>query len=315
MQDEIENAKIFIEKYSKSNDKIAIIELLKTLIVFLFCYQLINLKMNFLGCFIFIFNYLRMFIQFHDMAHYSFFKNSNTNRIIGKILGMFVCHPLDLWRDVHNKHHRKFGKLEDHDGAQTILFTKKEYENFTKITKIFVRILREPFIFQFLLLPLYMTTGHIYYCFKYYGIFSSVVFEKAISIYFYYLIGSYYSFKIFFLIHLSTSIGGLLFHFQHSVNTPYRKNNKEWSIDQASLQGSTYLLIPNIFKFFSCGVEYHHIHHLNTKVPSYNLVECHRGYGDEKWKTLGVNFVNIYQMIKAFNNVMYDEENDRYIPF
>lgn len=70
---------------------------------------------------------------------------------------------------------------------------------------------------------------------------------------------------------LSQIIGTILFHLQHSVNLPYRQRKDKWNFAKAALEGSTFLEIPKILKTFTNGIEYHHIHHLNTNVPSYAI--------------------------------------------
>lgn len=75
--------------------------------------------------------------------------------------------------------------------------------------------------------------------------------------------------------HFAIANGMGLFHLQHSVNAPYREHKEKWDTTTAALEGSTYLEVPSWLKFFSCGIEYHHIHHLNTNVASYNMQECH----------------------------------------
>lgn len=120
----------------------------------------------------------------------------------------------------------------------------------------------------------------------------------------------------FFIIHyISNVLGTLLFHLQHSVNKPYRKTGHEWDPDIAALQGSTYLLFPRIIKFFLLGIEYHHIHHLNTKVPCYNLEICHNDFKDENWLKLDVNFVSFKKMWESIPNVLFDDKSEKLITF
>jgi omega-6 fatty acid desaturase (delta-12 desaturase) len=88
------------------------------------------------------FNYLRLFVQFHDMAHYSYFKDLKTNRLVGRVAGVITHYPFDAWRDGHNHHHKHFGNLDRFDASQTILFTKAKYESMPKALKLVVRILR-----------------------------------------------------------------------------------------------------------------------------------------------------------------------------
>lgn len=66
-------------------------------------------------------------------------------------------------------------------------------------------------------------------------------------------------------------IGTILFHLQHSVNVAYRQRKTAWNFVTAALEGSTFLDIPYILRPFTNGIEYHHIHHLNTNVASYAI--------------------------------------------
>ena len=88
---------------------------------------LINLDVFYLGWVIHCLNMVRFFIQFHDMAHFSFFESIQMNKIIGHIIGVYVLFPFPMWRDGHNFHHRHFGNLDRIDLSQTILFSKKQY--------------------------------------------------------------------------------------------------------------------------------------------------------------------------------------------
>lgn len=54
-----------------------------------------------------------------------------------------------------------------------------------------------------------------------------------------------------------------------AINVQRRKD--EWDYYANGLLGSSYMLIPKALKWFTCGIEYHHIHHLNVAVPSYKI--------------------------------------------
>jgi fatty acid desaturase len=103
---------------------------------------LFRMEYNTIACIFRGFVLIRMFVQLHDMAHFSFFSNITVNRIVGKFFGIYTHYPFNAWRDGHNHHHKHFGNLDRSDVSQTILFTKKEWESMKGIKKIVVRILR-----------------------------------------------------------------------------------------------------------------------------------------------------------------------------
>ena len=103
---------------------------------------LIHLNFGIIGWSLHALNAVRIFIQLHDMAHFSFFTSFSLNRWIGKLFGIYVHYPFDAWRDGHNHHHRHFGNLDRLDLSQTILFTKKQYESWSAPKRILARFFR-----------------------------------------------------------------------------------------------------------------------------------------------------------------------------
>ena len=110
-------------------------------------------------------------------------------------------------------------------------------------------------------------------------------------------------------------IGMCLFHNQHTFNPPYVTDNKSWSKQDSGLKGSSFIQIPRYLKFFTYGIEYHHIHHMISTIPGYNLHLAH-----EYLENTEPGFKNIVKlsMKDCYNNLwltLYDEESDRYISF
>ena len=107
----------------------------------------------------------------------------------------------------------------------------------------------------------------------------------------------------------------MIFHNQHTFNPPYVTNNETWNIIDNGLKGSSFIQIPDILKYFSGNIEYHHVHHMNAKVPNYHLRSYH-----EEVTSKGNTFDNVIKlsMLDCFNNiwlVIYDEHTNKYITF
>ena len=131
-----------ILKYSSPDDKLAWRAFAGTIIFEAFAVFLIMNNLDFLGWTVHTLNSVRFFIQFHDMAHFSFFQSIHLNKLVGSLIGVYVCFPFQAWRDGHNHHHRHFGNLDRLDLSQTILFTKKQYERWSLPKKILIRFFR-----------------------------------------------------------------------------------------------------------------------------------------------------------------------------
>jgi len=192
-----------------------------TILVQIVVWLLVKFNFNLLGYTLYALNTVRIFILFHDMAHYSFFSSLSLNTYVGKILGLQIHFPFGAWRDGHNHHHKHFGNLDRKDLSQTIIFTKKQYEEMKGIKKFFVRFLREPIIFFFVSVPLLWYIGLYAVIIKRYGLFSWNFLEKLLGDLYYILILPLFGFSILgvWLGHyFGLLIGVFLFHLQHSVN-------------------------------------------------------------------------------------------------
>lgn len=146
------------------------------------------------------------------------------------------------------------------------------------VKKIFARIFREPIVYFTFSVPFAWFVGVFYLAFKRYGVFSMTFLEKTLSVVSYIwllpMIGIP-AWKMWLAIYCSSIMGNILFHLQHSVNLPYRERKGKWDFVKAAVEGSTMLEVPSFLRPFSNGIEYHHVHHLNTNVPSYNIQQCH----------------------------------------
>ena len=69
--------------------------------------------------------------------------------------------------------------------------------------------------------------------------------------------------------------GVYLFYVQHQFEDAYWETGEGWSYADAALKGSSYLRLPKLFQFFSGNIGLHHVHHLSTKIPMYNLQRAH----------------------------------------
>ena len=114
---------------------------------------------------------------------------------------------------------------------------------------------------------------------------------------------------------IGSSCGTLLFFNQHTFNPPYVVNNENWNMKDSGINGSSFIQIPYLLKYFTGNIEYHHIHHMNSKIPGYNL----QAYHEEVVSKSNI-FENVVKlsMNDCYNNlwlVLYDEDKTKYITF
>ena len=68
-------------------------------------------------------------------------------------------------------------------------------------------------------------------------------------------------------------MGAYLFYAQHNFPGVTFSENNEWAYEKAALESSSYMEMNPVMAWLTGNIGYHHIHHLNSKIPFYRLPE------------------------------------------
>ena len=315
-KEDINNLKTHVQKYYATNWRKPIMDFTTTMFYIsavIFCIYKLN---YYSSCLIFLLGLLliRVFMIFHDLNHNSYFpkNNFNINMVSAKCIDVLSMYSALKWKTIHSIHHVKHGNLNLNDDTRTVIISS-EYDKLSNKQKQFYDTFRNPIIF-FTIGPLYIfwinkvQQFEFFYITKYltvlYLLFCITNTRVVVSA----LCAQY----------IGAMIGTIMFHLQHQVNVGYWKpidSNDYLSKMNAELQGSSVLQIPTILKYFTYGIEYHNIHHFDSRVPSYNLKQC---YDD----AIALNYlknadgndfiIGYMQMFKSLFHVIYNEKSQRY---
>jgi omega-6 fatty acid desaturase (delta-12 desaturase) len=73
---------------------------------------------------------------------------------------------------------------------------------------------------------------------------------------------------------IATILGSYLFFAQHSFKRMYVSSAEAWSFYRAALESSAFMRLNRLMQWFTGNIGYHHIHHLNVRIPFYRLPEA-----------------------------------------
>jgi omega-6 fatty acid desaturase (delta-12 desaturase) len=65
-----------------------------------------------------------------------------------------------------------------------------------------------------------------------------------------------------------------LFYAQHNFPDCRLYHREEWSHARAAMSSSSFIKMNGLMHWFTGNVGFHHIHHLNAKIPFYRLPEA-----------------------------------------
>jgi omega-6 fatty acid desaturase (delta-12 desaturase) len=75
---------------------------------------------------------------------------------------------------------------------------------------------------------------------------------------------------------IAGALGAYLFYAQHNFPGVVLRDEAGWTYEGAALDSSSHLKTGPILSWFTGNIGYHHIHHLNHRIPFYRLPEVYR---------------------------------------
>ncbi len=227
---------------------------------------------------------VRAFIIFHDCGHGSFFKSQRANDITGFITGVLTFTPYYHWRWEHSLHHASTGDLDRRGVGDIWTMTVQEYIESSRWKRFAYKLERNPFIL-FVIAPLFL------FLIQQRFPKSKADVRERNSVWFMNLslavmvlgLGWTFGFLNYLFIQLIvTAVAGAMgiwmFYIQHQFEDAYWEKHEEWDYTAAALQGSSFYKLPRILQWFSGNIGYHHVHHLSSRIPNYNLERCHNSH-------------------------------------
>jgi omega-6 fatty acid desaturase (delta-12 desaturase) len=260
---------------------------------------------------------VRTFVVFHDCAHGSLLPSKRANGYLGRLCGLLVLSPFGRWRHDHAVHHATSGDLDRRGVGDILTLTISEYRARSRRGRFAYRLIRNP-LFMFGLGPVIamMIGPRLPTRSQRPRLRRSVIGTDLALIA---VIGGFcwlLGWQNFLLIWapsamLAGSIGIWLFYVQHQFEDAYWQSPGDWSYTEAALCGSSYLKLPQPLQFFTGNIGLHHIHHLNARIPNYNLQRAH----DENPIFHQVPTLSLWQAARAVRLKLWDEDTRKLVTF
>jgi acyl-lipid omega-6 desaturase (Delta-12 desaturase) len=263
---------------------------------------------------------VRIFIIQHDCGHSSFFSSRRANDVLGLFCSILTLTPYASWRRQHNDHHAVWNDLARRQSGADIYsscLTVAEYRALSVRGRRWFRITRNPFITN-LLLPAFIFL--ILYRFPFdmprdwrrerrAVHFTTLTIGCIIGV-----AGLLLGFEQLLIVQLpvlvlASIIGVWLFTVQHRGEKVRWTEGAHWSPTRAALEGSTYLCLPTILRWFTGNIGFHHVHHLEPRVPNYRLRECHSAIP----RLQRVPAISFREAFRSMGFFLWDDESGRMV--
>lgn len=260
---------------------------------------------------------LRTYIVFHDCAHGSFLRTSSGNLWLGRVVATVVLTPFTQWRWEHAIHHNTAGDLDRRGIGDVPLLTVEEYRAGSWYLRLGYRLFRNPLIMFGLGPVAAMIIGPRLISLRAPARRRhSVLLTDAALVVIFGLLGWWLGPVTVALVWtpaalIAGAVGVWLFYVQHNFEGAYWQRTDGWGYADAALQGSSFLKLPRLLQFATGNIGYHHVHHLNVRIPNYNLERAH----DENAVFQSVPVLTMLDGMRAVRLKLWDEQRGRMVTF
>ena len=262
---------------------------------------------------------IRMFIIQHDCGHGSFFKSRAARDWVGRCIGVILLTPYDYWKRTHAYHHAHSGDLDFRGFGDVDTFTVAEYLSWPRAKRLRYRLYRHPLVllgiapfYQFFVKHRYPGDIPKQWRHAWRSVWWTNLAIAGVVVAMWMIIGL----RPFFMVQLpvtviGSTIGVWMFYVQHQYEDTYWHRHEEWDYYDASLYGSSFLVLPKPFQWLSGNIGVHHVHHMSARIPNYKLQQAH----DENPEFHVVTKVRFKDTLKLINLALWDEGSGKLIRF
>jgi len=262
---------------------------------------------------------VRAFILYHDYKHGSILRGSKLAKFILDGFGIYVLTPSKVWTQTHNYHHSHTAKIVGSHVGSYMMLTPEMWEKATPGQRTMYRISRHPLTILFGYVTVFMygfclsafvrnpkknpdslialivqlgLIGGLWFAFGFEVLFYSLLLPQTIG----------------------HALGAYLFYAQHNFPDAHVQPRERWTFVRASLESSSYMHLGPVMRYFTGNIGYHHVHHLNHRIPFYRLPEAMAAIPELR-DPHGVTSLKLSDVVACFRLKLWDPDQNRMVPF
>ncbi len=221
---------------------------------------------------------IRIFVIYHDYLHDTILQKSKFAYFIFTLVGWYLLTPKTVWKRSHDYHHKNNSKLFKLCIGSFPVYTTEKFIKCSIREKMDYLFVRHPltivfgyfftFIWGMCINPLLISFS------KHMDSFFALILHFTLQLTILYFWG-WPNWVLFCLIPhiISGALGSYLFYVQHNFPGVYFASDEDWTYEGSALESSSYLEMGTFMKWVTGNIGYHHIHHLNSRIPFYRLPE------------------------------------------
>jgi omega-6 fatty acid desaturase (delta-12 desaturase) len=260
--------------------------------------------------------FLRLFVIYHDQQHHAILPKSRLAEWFMRAFGIYALSASSIWRSSHNHHHNHNSKLKgSHIGSFPIM-TKAQFLNSSAGKRFGYLFIRHPLtiLFGYLFMFIYgmCVNPFLNNRARHIDCIIALACHIAIALVYLHFFGWPGLILGQTLPHfLAYAIGSYLFYAQHNFPGVAFNEKSGWTYEKAALESSSYMKMSRVMAWFTANIGYHHIHHLNARIPFYRLPEAEVSIPELQRAT--ITTLNPFDIARCLRLKVWDTENQKMV--
>jgi omega-6 fatty acid desaturase (delta-12 desaturase) len=224
---------------------------------------------------------LRFFVIYHDQQHHAILPRSHVAERLMRVFGVFALSASSVWRSSHNHHHTHNSRLRGSQIGSFPIMTRSQFESCAPSVRRKYLSMRHPLtiLFGYVTMFLYgmCISPFLNNPKKHYDCLIALLVHLAISV----ALVTFWGWQQLLLTQtlphfITYALGSYLFYAQHNFPGVSFNEKAGWTYEKAAMESSSFMKTNRIMAWFTGNIGYHHVHHLNAKIPFYRLPEVIR---------------------------------------
>ncbi|HEX5052059.1 MAG TPA: fatty acid desaturase [Planctomycetota bacterium] len=256
---------------------------------------------------------VRVFIIYHDFQHGTILKDSRLAAVVMNCYGLMVLNPPSIWARSHEHHHRNVGKIYGSSIGSYPVMTSASWAKASRMQRLRYRVQRHPVTIALGYLTIFLYGM----CIRSFLVDRRQHADSALAIVVHaaaiVLLAIFAPWLMLYLVvvpmTVACGLGAYLFYAQHNYPMVKMMEGKDWSYLAAALRSSSYIRMGPIMRWFTGNIGFHHVHHVNAKIPFYRLPEAMAGIAE--LRALGATSLSPRQIWKCLRLRLWDVQLGR----
>ncbi len=255
---------------------------------------------------------VRMFIIYHDVQHGTILKGSKVVSALMYGYGLLVLNPPSIWSRSHDHHHRSVGQMYGSSIGSYPVMTSAAWIRASRMKRFSYVMQRHPITIAFGYLTIFLY-GMCIRSFlvdrrQHMDAGFAVVLHAALIVLLAIFAPGLMLFLVVVPMTVACGLGAYLFYAQHNYPLVKIMAREDWTYLAAALSSSSYIRMGPLMRWFTGNIGYHHVHHVNAKIPFYRLPEAMAGIVE--LQTPGTTSLSPRQIIKCLRLRLWDVQQD-----